>query len=383
MNHTDIASRNLKLTIDLDALTANWITMRDLSEPAEASAVIKGNAYGLGIERVAPKLHAAGCKTFYVAVLSEAQLVRQLCPDAEIFVLNGIPDDEIADARALRIKPVLSDLTQIEAWNTHARTNNETVGCVINVDTGMNRLGLDAQEFDTLMSARDSGQDRLSNLTTEILMSHLACADEPDHPLNADQLSRFAAARTRVPHARASFANSAGIFMGQSYLFDQTRPGIAIYGAEAVNDVPNPMRQVVSAKTRILQVRRAKMGETVGYGATHTLSRDSRIAICSVGYADGYHRAMSGSGVPVREARKPGGMGAVGRHLVPVLGRVSMDLTAFDVTDIPDSELEAAEWVELVGDQISIDEAARGCGTIGYEFLTSLGRRYQRNYLER
>lgn len=383
MNHPDIASRNLNLTIDLDALAANWVTMRDLSAPAEASAVIKGNAYGLGIDRVAPKLNAAGCKSFYVAVLSEAQLVRQLCPDAEIFVLNGIPADEIADARALRIKPVLSDLRQIEAWNAHARESGETIPCSINIDTGMNRLGLDAQEFDTLMGARDSDQDRLSNLTTEILMSHLACADEPDHPLNAEQLSRFVAARARVPHARASFANSAGIFMGQSYLFDQTRPGIAIYGAEAVNDVPNPMRQVVSAKTRILQVRRAKTGETVGYGATCRLDRDSRIAICSVGYADGYHRAMSGSGVPVREACSSGGMGAVGSHLVPVLGRVSMDLTAFDVTDIPDSELEGAQWVELVGDQISIDEAARGCGTIGYEFLTSLGRRYQRNYLER
>ena len=212
-------------------------------------------------------------------------------------------------------------------------------------------------------------------------MSHLACGDEPTDPQNTAQLELFRTVSNLFPSAKKCFANSAGVFLGADYHFDITRPGISIYGGEAVNNVENPMQVVVQAHARILQVRDGKKGEAVGYGAAHRLDKDTKIAICSVGYADGFHRSSSGRGVKLRNDGSAGGMGAVGNHLVPVLGRVSMDLTAFDVSDVPQKVLEDHDWIELFGKTISVDDAARNCGTIGYELLTSLGSRYNREYL--
>jgi alanine racemase len=213
-----------------------------------------------------------------------------------------------------------------------------------------------------------------------MLLSHLACADDPGHILNRQQLQRFRSVVSAYDDIDASLANSAGIFLGEDYHFTLTRPGISLYGGAAVNGVANPMKPVVTAEARILQVREAKAGESVSYGATAVLSRDTRIAVAAIGYADGYMRSLSGSGVPVRQANIPGAQGVVHGHAVPVIGRVTMDLTHFDVTDLAAGSVRAGDFIELFGRSMPVSDVARAGGTIDYELLTSLGRRYERRY---
>jgi alanine racemase len=240
----------------------------------------------------------------------------------------------------------------------------------------MNRLGL------TLEQARTFAEENaLTGALTPILaMSHLACADEPLNSMNQRQLELFRQVRTIFSGVEASLANSAGIFRGADYHFELTRPGIALYGGAAVEGVDNPMRPVVTAEARILQIRRAKTGQSVGYGAATRLARDSVIAITAAGYADGYMRA-SGAGVPLRDARTQGAAGFLHGMEVPLVGRISMDLSAFDVTDVDPELLAVGDYVELFGPNMPIDRVARAAGTISYELLTGLGRRFHRTYL--
>jgi len=357
------------LTINLKTLVANWQKLDELSGKAEASAVVKADAYGLGLEEVGQALSNAGCKTFFVAMAEEGECLRAIAPQADIYVLNGIVSETITTILNHNLTPVLSSLEQINMWQTSGDKP-----FALHVDTGMNRLGLRPEEAIAFTESNS-----ISNV--KLLMSHLACADDMAHPKNSEQLKCFQEVGKHFPDMPKSFANSAGITHGPDYHFDITRPGISIYGGEAVNDVPNPMQVVVTAEARILQIRHTKKSETVGYGATQTLERDTKIAICSAGYADGFHRASSGSGVKLRDTNSQGGFGAINGKLVPLLGRVSMDLTAFDVTDLSDAELEDAQWVELFGHTIAVDDAARACGTIGYELLTSLGGRYKREWV--
>lgn len=366
-----------RLSIDLTALARNWQALAALCPQSETSAVVKANAYGLGIEEVVPVLHDAGCRTFFVAMVEEGIRVRQASPNARVIVLNGIFRDTVDAVGAFDLVPVLSTKDQIALW---AKANQE-VGKIrdsaLHVDTGMNRLGLSLKEAKAI--AKDPAM--VANCGARLLMSHLACADEPDHPLNHLQQDRFKGVIKRFEGLKYSLANSAAILADPANLFDLTRPGIAIYGGEAINGIENPMEPVVVAETRVLQIRNASKDDSVGYGAARILERDTKIAVCSSGYADGFHRASSGDGVPLRSEQNSGGFGAIGGHRVPVIGRVSMDLTAFDVTDVPDRVLEDNEWIELFGRSISIDDAARAAGTIGYELLTGLGQRYQRTYL--
>ena len=362
-----------RLTIDLDALVANWRLMAERSGAAKASAVVKADAYGLGLKPVAEALAEAGCSTFFVAVPDEAVQLRRALPKAEIFVLSGVFDAESAEAMAdIGAIPVLNSLSQIDIWSRAAAH----LPCALHADTGMNRLGLSVVE--ALAFAERNAREKLVRLV--LLMSHLACADVPAHPLNRQQLQSFQRVRAAFPGVESSLANSAGVFLGPDYLLDLTRPGIALYGGAAVNGIANPMHPVVKAEARILQIRHAKAGETVSYGASLTLSRDTVIAVAGCGYADGFHRAGSGSGVPVRRAQAQGAQGFVAGHRVPVIGRITMDLTLFDVSDVPEADLEQAQWVELFGNTIALDDAAQAAGTIGYEMLTSLGSRYHRSY---
>ncbi len=272
--------------------------------------------------------------------------------------------------------PVLVSEEQIACWS-NAVAFDEERPCALMVDTGMNRLGLSVDE--ALALAGDP--TRPASFSPVLLLSHLACASDPSHPLNRQQLQSFQTLAKAYEGVDSSLANSAGIQLGAEYHFDLTRPGIAIYGGEAIDGVRNPALPVVTAETRILQIRHAKAGEPVSYGATHVLTRDSRLAIVSTGYADGYHRSMSGSGIPLRQEVRQGGHGFVAGRRVPVAGRITMDLTIFDVTDVPEAEVRAGDYIELFGRNIPVDEAARAGGTIGYELLTSLGNRYQRAYI--
>ncbi|MBD8553076.1 alanine racemase [Rhizobium sp. CFBP 8762] len=357
-----------RLTIDLSALKDNWLRMRQLSGKARTSAVVKANAYGLGVEPVARALASAGARDFFVASMEEGIELRGILADVRIYILAGLwPGHEKAFQQHGLI-PVINSVEQLEVvrqagWLPYA----------LHVDTGMNRLGLSLQE-----ARQVAASDAPSPL---VVMSHLACGDEPGHPLNASQLSRFRQAAALFPDAEASLANSAGVFQGDDFHFDLTRPGIAVYGGEAVNDAANPMKPVVKAEARIIQIRSALAGDTASYGASATLARDTRIATVTVGYADGYHRSVSGAGVTVRQAAPSGAFGFLHGTRVPHLGRVTMDLSLFDVSDLPETAVTAGDYIELFGNAIALDDVARAGGTIGYELLTSLGKRYVRHYI--
>lgn len=359
-----------RLTIDLDALTSNWRMLDARSRPARAAAVVKANAYGCGIAEVVPALVKAGCDNFFVALPEEGLRARHAAPRARIFVLNGLFDDAAPAFADADLIPVLGSSHEIGLWAKHGRRKP----CALHVDTGMNRLGLTPDEAIAFAG-------KAKSVRPVLLMSHLACGDTPSNDMNRRQLEAFQKVRAAFGDIEASLANSAGVFMGGDYLFDLTRPGIALYGGEALAGMPNPMKPVVTAEARIVQIRHAAKGETVGYGASTTLARDTRIAVCSIGYADGYPRAASGSGVPMRMNVASGAHGFIAGKRVPVIGRVTMDLTSFDVTDVPEGEIGAGDHIELFGRNIALDEVAHGCGTVGYELLTGLGARYHRRYV--
>ncbi len=362
-----------RLTIDLSALAENWKRLKKLSGSAETSAVIKADAYGIGIEKAVSALTGAGCRTYFVAMVEEGVRIRSVDKSARVFILNGVFADTLDTARSHKLSPVLSTMKQVHLWAEHSGGGESA----IHVDTGMNRLGLDSDAAVAL--AQD--QALLEKAGATLLMSHLACADEPAHELNRLQFERFDRLASSFGGMKKSILNSAGIIAGLGNGYDLTRPGISLFGGGAVNDYPNPMKPVVTASARILQIRDARKGETVGYGGTHVLTRDSKFATCSCGYADGFQRALSATGIPLRNGHGNGGIGAIGQYRIPILGRISMDLITFDVTDVPDQVLESNEWVELFGSNIDIDEVARAAGTIGYEILTSMGTRYHREYI--
>ncbi len=359
------------LTIDLGALADNYRRLRTELNGVACAAVVKADGYGLGMTQVAPALFRAGARTFFVAQLGEAIALRDALPEAaEIYVLNGLAAGPAAEFQARRIVPVLNTLGEVAAWQAAAGRAERALAAALHLDTGMSRLGLPPAEIGTL--AAEPG--RLEGIELTLVMSHLACADEPDHPLNAAQLAEFRAARARLPAALstapASFANSSGIFLGADYHFDLGRPGVALYGVNPTPGRPNPMAQVVRLQGKILQVREIDAPRSVGYGATHCAAGPTRVATVAVGYADGYPRSLSNHG-----------SAWLGNQRVPVVGRVSMDLITLDVTGAAPDSAHPGALVDLIGPQLGVDDVAAAAGTIGYEILTALGRRYHRIYL--
>ncbi|WP_246662842.1 alanine racemase [Pseudolabrys sp. FHR47] len=357
------------LTIDLGALTANWQTLRRRATPAECAAVVKANAYGLGIEPVVHALAKEGCKTFFVAELSEARRVRAAAPDAAIYVLNGVMPGAGPEFSVLKAKPVISSTVELAEWDAYCAASGWRGGAALHVDTGMNRLGVSINEAAAL-----AHRIRAENHGIHLLMSHFACAEETDNALNEKQIKLFREVRLLYRGIPASLSNSSGIFLGDTAHCDVVRPGVALYGVNPTPDKPNPMRPVVDLKVRVLQVRSVTRGDTVGYSATWTARRATRIAVIAAGYADGLSRA-SGS-----TDETPGGSAIVAGKLCPIAGRVSMDLTTIDVSELPEGAVRRGDMVTLIGDALTLDEVARGASTIGYEILTSLGRRYHRVY---
>lgn len=347
------------LTVDLGAVVANWRSLGARHAPGAVAAVVKADAYGLGAVPVARALAAAGCRHFFVAHLVEGLALRAaIGPGPMVAVLNGFAPG--ADEEA-GLTPVLNGLPDIAA---HA-ARPPAAGAILHLDTGMSRLGLDARE--QAMLAEDPS--RLAGVALRYAMTHLACADEPAHPLNAAQAARFTDSAARIaPGVPRSFANSSGLFLGPAFASDLARPGCALYGINPTPSLPNPMRPVLRLEAPVLQVRRIEAGDTVGYGATWAAAEPRRIATVAAGYADGYLRALSGRSV-----------GQVAGRAVPLIGRVSMDLLTFDVTDAP--EVGPGSMVTLIGPENPPDELAARAGTIGYEILTSLGARYRRAYL--
>ncbi|MEI3853287.1 MULTISPECIES: alanine racemase [Ensifer] len=372
----EFLSASNRLTINLGALADNWRSMNARSGKARAAAVLKADAYGLGIDDAAPALYAAGARDFFVANAEEGAELRPLVPEGRIYILAGMwpGNEELFFDNDL--VPIINSDEQLAVFMA-ALSERGDHPCVLHIDTGMNRLGLSVEAAVAL--ANDPA--RPASFSPVLIMSHLACADEPQHPLNAYQLGRFREATAAYHGVDASLANSGGVFLGADYHFELTRPGIAVYGGEAVNDAINPMTPVVTAEARIIQIREVAAGGTASYGASARFDRDSRIATVAVGYADGYHRSVSGGGVTLRQATPSGAFGFLHGKRVPHVGRVTMDLSLFDVTDLPAGAARPGDYIELFGRNIAIDDVARAGGTIGYELLTSLGHRYIRNYV--
>jgi alanine racemase len=361
----------LVVTIDLSALARNWQRLAALSAPAECAAVVKADAYGIGVDEAVPALAAAGVRTFFVALPAEGVRARTALADTEaadaaIYVLNGFLPDWADTFRAASLRPVLSTFAAVESWAEHGGG----APSALQVDTGMNRLGLSLHE--ALELARRP--DLLTRAAPKLLMSHLACADEPARTENRAQLALFREIRDQFADLPASLANSGGIHLGAEFRFDMVRPGIALYGAAFAAGRP-PLATVVTVRARILQVREVAAGEAIGYGATLRLREARRVAILSAGYADGYHRLAGSSD------DGPGAHAFVRGRRMPVLGRISMDLIAVDVTGLVG--VAEGDWVELFGSNVPVDEVAAAAGTIGYELLTQLSRRAERVYVRR
>jgi len=339
----------LRLRLDSDALVANWRWLAAQSGAAACGAAIKADGYGLGAREVVRRLAAAGCRDFFVATWAEAAALMPLPEDVSLSVLHGVGASDMIAARTLPARPVLNSIEQVARW----REAGEGRPCDVMIDTGMNRLGLRVEE---------ATGGALDGLSIETLLSHLASADE-DSDQNARQLTAFRAIRQTIPAQRYSLANSAGLCLGPDYAFDLTRPGIALYGGTPRPEAQGHIRQVAFPETRVLQLRAVREGETVGYGATWTAQRDSRIAVANMGYADGYLRCHAGTG---------GGATWQG-HALPLIGRVSMDLIAFDASDA--GAVGEGDW--LAPDYDLPSTAARS-GLSQYELLTGLGARFAR-----
>jgi len=369
MSSIDSSEAGGILTIDLDAIVANWRELARRAAPAACAAVVKADAYGCGIAPVTGALAKAGCNAFFVAQLAEARAVRAAARDAAVYVLNGLAPGTAAAHAAFELRPVLGSLAEIHEWQDFIRATGWTGPAALHVDTGMNRLGLSLEEAERL---HDKSESELPPLS--LVMSHFACAEMPDHPLNAKQIAAFQRVRALFPGTAGSLANSSGIFLGPDAHHDLVRPGVSLYGGNPTPAHLNPMQPVVELRGRIVQVREIATGETVGYGATWTAQRPSRIAIVSVGYADGILRSAGA------RAGKPGAHAVVAGHLCPFAGAVSMDLIAVDATEVAPRMVQRGAFATLIGNGIGIDDLAAHAGTISYEIFTSLGGRYQRVY---
>jgi len=352
------------LTIDLAALRHNYSAIARHIAPTRAAAVVKADAYGLGASRVAPAFYDAGCRDFFVAHLGEAIALKPfLQPDATLYVLNGLqPGTETACARD-GILPVLNSLEQIENWGALAARQGRKLPALLQLDTGMSRLGLSASEFERLLE----NFALLDNIDIKFVISHLASGDEPENAANARQLANMTALLVRLPKLPVAFANSGGSFLDKSYHFDLARPGVALYGVGPENEVV----PVLTLSARVIQVRDIDKGAAVGYGGTYVAEGPMRVATIAVGYADGWFRSLSNKGSAF-----------FGDTRLPIIGRVSMDSITLDVSALPEGTLKLGSLVELIGPHQRLEDVARDCDTIPYEILTALGNRYARVYVE-
>jgi alanine racemase len=341
-----------RLRIDLDALAANYQGFREAAAPATCAAVVKADAYGLGVARVAPRLWREGCRQFFVATAAEGVALRAVLSRARIFVFEGATPDNHSSLVETDLIPVLNHPDQLACWRASAPGRRAAV----HFDTGMHRLGFDW----------DASAALFDGLPMALLVTHLACADEPAHPLNRLQVDRFERVRARFPGVPVSIGNSAATLFGPGMAGDVARPGIGLFGGNPFGGIGNPMATVVTLEGQVLQVRDVARDETVGYGASFHADRDTTVAIVGVGYADGLPRLLSNRGAVL-----------VAGERRPIVGRVSMDLTAVDVTGLP---VRPGDWLEFFGDGIALDEVAGWAETIDYEVLTGLGARLERVY---
>jgi len=366
------------LTIDLVALIANYRWLDKQAGKAETGCVVKANAYGLGLGEIAKAVLDAGCQTFFVAQAQEGKALRAVTKTATIYILNGLPSGYAAWFAKHKLRPCIGTPAELAEWVAFCAAEKQTHPAALHIDTGFNRLGLSEAEVANIDS----------DFTPALIMSHLACADMPDHPMNAAQLTRFENALTHFPNVKASLANSAGILLGDGYHFDMVRAGIGLYGGtpysaeyqgqegqhgQQAQAARAHLQPVITLQAPILQIRTIKAGETVGYGADFTADKNMRIAILAIGYGDGYMRQISQAPPPFAQA-------ACNGTRLPIIGRISMDLLAVNISALPEAQAQRGTLLELIGAQIPLDAVAKQAGTISYELLTRLGTRAIRVY---
>ncbi len=360
------------LTIDLRALADNWRALARRAAPGRSAAVVKADAYGIGLAQAAPALWTAGARVFFVAHLSEGIEARRRLPaEAAISVLNGLElGAEPADYAEHGLAPVIGSEEELARWSAFAVRCGRVFPCALHLDTGMNRLG-----FESLEHLKAAMERHGAASGADLLMSHFVSSEIPDEPINMGQIKRFEAARAALPGLKASLANSSGMFLPARPIYDLARPGYALYGGNPTPGCPNPMRPVVALSIAIQQTRWIEPGVTCGYNAQWTAKRRTRLATLLAGYADGLPRGAGATD------SKPGAEVVIAGRRCPLVGRISMDLCVADVTDLPEDAVRAGDRAELFGSSVDLDDFATGSGTIGYQVLTSLGPRYRREYV--
>ena len=360
-----------RLTVDLGALKRNWQALDKVSRGALTGAVVKADAYGTGIAQSARALYEAGARFFFAATPDEGIVVRAALPDdSHIFILNGLFPGSAPLYVGERLMPCLASIPMLEEWLEACLARNQALPAALHFDTGINRLGFRLNEASIVKRLVDQ-----VGYAPQMIMSHLACADIPGHEKNRTQLALFASVLSQFPNIPASLANSAGLMTNRENHFQMVRPGIALYGGRAVAGRRNPMAPVVTLEAPILMVKDVKTGEAVGYGALQTMTRDSRIAVVGIGYADGFFRSLSSAD------NHRGTQVVIAGQTCPVVGRVSMDMIGVDVTDLSELPPPGA-MAEIIGKTVTVDDHADVAGTLGYEVLTSLKGRYVRQYVE-
>jgi alanine racemase len=359
----DRAMGQATLTIDLGALADNWRMLAKRGKGAECAGVVKADAYGLGLGPVAKTLLAAGCRTFFVANLSEGELLRALAPEARIFILNGLAPSASKIYTQAKLIPVLGSLPEMAEWADFCHRSGVRHPAALHIDTGMNRLGLAAHDL-------PRAKNLAAEFTPVLAMSHFVSAEDTSAPRNHSQILRFEQACRQLPPMPASLCNSSGMFLEEAPFLDVVRPGYALYGGNPTPGCDNPMRSVVSLEAVVLQVRDIPGGETAGYNARWAAPSRRKLATINLGYADGFLRSGSCGAVGVEIF--------AGDRFCPVVGRISMDLSIVDITDA--EPIRRGDRIEILGKTISVDDLAAQAGTIGYEILTDLGRRFKRIY---
>jgi alanine racemase len=351
------------LTINLGAIRSNWRLLQKVtSQNCQVSAVIKADAYGLGAQKIFKTLRDEGCQKFFVATLEEALCLKKLDSFAEIYVLNGPDPGTESEFLTNNLYPVINSMEQFKRWREKARYFNLNSSTVLHIDTGMNRLGISLDEAKNIALQE--------NWKPSFIMSHLACAGIPSHPQNLSQWNAFKTVKNFFPQTKASLSASSGIFLGQEWHFDIVRSGGALWGLNPTLHLKNPMKQVVTLKGKVIQCRHVQAGDSVGYGA-YRVDRSMTLAIVAVGYADGILRTLENKH-----------LGYISHQKLKLVGVVSMDMIMIDITHIPEDMIKPGDYIDILGDHFTADDAAQSAGTLGYEILTSLGHRYERHYLD-
>lgn len=354
-------------TIDIGAIVDNYMTLAQRVAPIECSAVVKANAYGIGADKVAPALYKAGCRTFFIAHIKEALQLKAILPsNVTLALLNGFPLDAEEFVAQAGIVPVLNSWHAIESWQTLCKKKEQKFPAIIQIDTHMNRLGLDSEELQQLIKH----PALFEKADIKYIISHLSNGNDVTHSSNGTQLSAMKTALAQLPTCKASLANSGGIFLGADFHFDLVRPGIALYGIDPHGAHPTMLKPVLKLKAQVIQSRYVDAQVPVGYGGSFITQRPSVLTTVDIGYADGWLRTLANKGSVYFKG-----------HRLPIIGHISMDSIIVDATDLKLQKPQRGDWIELIGEHQTLEKVAKDANTIPYEILTSLGYRYKRIYI--